>query len=323
MMADNLDTPNIEDPYGLPRVVRTTEVNGVHTPHVLGEMMVSGINVSTINPVPAEDGNLILLLDEIRQLLTGESDDSERPDWVDLRTRIINAVGRDGALRNSDAPALVSGASSIANGVLVTIDTTGYNSVSLQLRGTWAGTITFTASNDFQTWYAVSGWPATAAAAPVSTSTAVGLWLFPAVGRWFRAYISAYTSGTAIADAYLRTQALPLPSTPTVAVSGTAATNVSQVGGVALVAPGAAAASNPVPVSGVDLQNMTRRLLTDNIGSIITGDNVNEQKSLATLQSILMELQKCTYLLASLPEAIKNGDDIGSMLSLSNEIFIT
>jgi hypothetical protein len=105
----------------------------------------------------------------------------------------------------------------------------------------------------------LGGWPASGAAAPAVTlvnPTAGATWVFPVTARFFRVFISAYTSGTLVTTTVLRAAPAPfLSSTPTVLVSGSAAA-------------GAAASGNPVPVSGVDYGGITRRFLSDAVGNL-------------------------------------------------------
>ena len=86
---------------------------------------------------------------------------------------------------------------SVTSNVLIfAVDTTGYNGVSVQV--TSAGTtctITYETSNDNATWVATNGLPVASATA-ASTSTGTGIMYFPALGQYFRARVSTYTSGT-------------------------------------------------------------------------------------------------------------------------------
>lgn len=175
-------------------------------------------------------------------------------------------------------------------GTIWQVETTGYNSISVQVFAQVAGTftLTFQTSNDWTTWTAVSGWPVAGGAAPVSTATAAGQWLFPAVGRYFRVQVTAYTSGVPAAVGVLKSapaffpafgQSVTLGATGNVNVSQVGATNVV-TGGVAgiqaiggNIAVGAAPTANPVPIGGWDGTN-TQRILTDAVsGGIALGAN--------------------------------------------------
>ena len=82
----------------------------------------------------------------------------------------------------------------------VTINLTGQGSVILQLIGTWAGTMTFTVSNDRQTWYPIYGQIPGTALGLVLTSTANGIFRFNTSGvLFFRIQFTTYTSGIASA----------------------------------------------------------------------------------------------------------------------------
>jgi hypothetical protein len=153
-------------------------------------------------------------------------------------------------------------------GTIQQLDTTGFNSVSLQVFGTFVGTVTFQVSNDATTWTAVIGWAVSGAATPVSTATAAGHFLIPAIGRFFRAQVTAYTSGSIGVATTLKNQNAFFPTS-------TPSTNVASVGGTAVVTGGvagiqaiggniavaAAPTANPIPLAW-DGTN-TRRILTD------------------------------------------------------------
>jgi hypothetical protein len=79
-------------------------------------------------------------------------------------------------------------------GDLFIVNTTGYNSISVQLSGTWVGTVTFSISNDGIAW------------TPIATATSNGVTIYPTTGIYFKAAVTAYTSGTVNALAYLRFQ---------------------------------------------------------------------------------------------------------------------
>lgn len=149
-------------------------------------------------------------------------------------------------------------------GTIVSADTTGYNSIILQLTGTWSGTVTFQVSNDGSIWTAVAAWPVGGAAAPVTTATANGQWIIPTAGRFFRAQVTAVTSGLFAADMVLR-NAPPIPQTSSPSIAANSSVNVGQIGGTAPVTGGVAgmlavggniaedtaATSNPIISGGV------------------------------------------------------------------------
>lgn len=109
-------------------------------------------------------------------------------------------------LASPDAGNLSSGTgtSSVTSATnLFSVDTSGYNAISVQVTSAGSATITYEASNDNSTWIAVTGIsPAVGTSATVlntygATSSTTALILnFPVIARYFRARVSAYTSGT-------------------------------------------------------------------------------------------------------------------------------
>lgn len=77
------------------------------------------------------------------------------------------------------------------------------SSVFVQLVGTWVGTVAFEGSVDGTNWYSLVGHtPATVGGALLTTATANGIYAFPLAGRYFRARVSAWTSGTVVAEGF-------------------------------------------------------------------------------------------------------------------------
>jgi hypothetical protein len=201
-------------------------------------------------------------------------------------------------------------------GTIQQLDTTGFNSVSLQVFGTFVGTVTFQVSNDATTWTAVIGWAVSGAATPVSTATAAGHFLIPAIGRFFRAQVTAYTSGSIGVAITLKNQNAFFPtSTPAVnaaQIAGTA-TVTSGVAGIQAIggniAVAAAPTANPIPLAW-DGTN-TRRILTDaSNGGIVLGSN-----AITNGQSLARVTQTATTPAAT---AIKGSAGRLTMLNISN-----
>jgi hypothetical protein len=166
-------------------------------------------------------------------------------------------------------------------GTVFMVETTGYNSISVQIfaQVAFTGTVTFQTSNDSTTWTAVQGWPVAGGTALITTATAAGQWIFPALGRYFRVQVTAYTSGVIGAVGVLKCAPAFYPaSQPEITIqriSGstvvTAVAGVMAVGGN--IAVGAAPTANPTPIGGWDGTN-TRRILTDAVsGGIALGAN--------------------------------------------------
>ena len=144
-------------------------------------------------------------------------------------------------------------------GTIWQVETTGYNSVSVQVFAQVAGTftLTFQTSNDLTTWTAVSGWPVAGGAAPVSTATAAGQWLFPAVGRYFRVQVTAYTSGVPAAVGVLKSAPAFFPaSTPSVNIAQIV--GVAPTGGIALGTNGATNGSTMTTLIAAGTNNLTQ-----------------------------------------------------------------
>lgn len=230
---------------------------------------------------------------DILQVVVDAPEDTE---YAPTQIAAIDPSGYPILLRSSALGGLVVADSDMrigrlaSLGTVVQFETTGYQSISVQLNqglqsgGVW--TVTFQVSNDNASWVAVSGWPALGAAAPVSTANAAGQWIFPALGRFFRVQITSWTSGQVVATCVLRSQPAFFPmSSPSIAANSTV--SVSQIAGTATVtagvaglqaiggniAVGAAPTANPVPIGGWDGTN-TRRILTDAVsGGVVLGSS--------------------------------------------------
>ncbi len=92
-----------------------------------------------------------------------------------------------------------SSAAATANGTAVPV--AGWSAVSLQVSGTFVGTITFEGTLDDTNWVSLQG-ANVADGAVGTTATAAGIYTIPCVGlSQFRARVSAWTSGTITAIA--------------------------------------------------------------------------------------------------------------------------
>lgn len=169
-------------------------------------------------------------------------------------------------------------------GTVVLIDTTGYNSISLQLSGSISGQLQFQASNDSTTWTQVAGYPVGGSTGSQTFTSTTGHFIIPAVGRFFRLQITAYTSGTAVCVTTLKNQNSFLPIT-------TLATNVSQLNGSTPINAGVA-------------------------GTLAVGGNVAED-SAATLNPLICGGIARTALPAS---TIIAGDAIRQTFSISGQL---
>jgi hypothetical protein len=115
------------------------------------------------------------------------------------------------ALRNYSkyVPDLTAG---VLNADLVpATDVAQFAIVSVQIAGTFSGTLTFQGSNDNATWVSVLLNNASAASAPATASTGAGLFTGPIPFRYFRVRMTAYTSGTATGAVMLGGGGIPNP----------------------------------------------------------------------------------------------------------------
>lgn len=89
------------------------------------------------------------------------------------------------------------------NAVLFDIDVTDYEAVSVQITGTYVATVSYEMSNNRTDWIAVAGMDVAnlGTSGLVNTTTGNGIRMFPTNGRFFRARISAFTSGSVVANA--------------------------------------------------------------------------------------------------------------------------
>jgi len=169
--------------------------------------------------------------------------------------------------------------------------------VSVQITGTWAGTISFEGSVDGTNFFAISGNPFASSGVLISTTTANGQWQFD-VGavQLFRARCSTYTSGTIIVN--LRSSAAnslialdsPIPPGTNLigkigidqtTVGSTNAVSLAQIGATTIVtgglagsqgvgglaASGSAVSGNPILISGSDGAN-ARSIKVDASGAV-------------------------------------------------------
>ena len=179
-----------------------------------------------------------------------------------------------GNLAVSDAPPtqVMSG---VAVGSIVSFwDTTGYQSVAVQVIVAGGATITYEASNTGADWVLIPGVQvSTLGGGLVQTSTTAVLLHFPAIAKFFRARISTASVLCTVAST-LRSQPVSVTNTQVgtnlAAISGTAPVTAGVAGMQAVggnIAAGTAPTANPVLAGGIDTAGLTRRLLTDPSGA--------------------------------------------------------
>jgi hypothetical protein len=154
------------------------------------------------------------------------------------------SLTEEGQVVPADGKTHIARRAGAQTGTVIMLDTIGFNSVVVQLQGTFTGTISFQVSNDTTTWAAVAGWATTGAAAPITTATAVGQWVFPCAGRYFRVQVTTGGSGAPVAVVTLKSFAAWSPqSTPTM--------NIGAIGASTLAAEDSAATTIPMLVGGI------------------------------------------------------------------------
>ena len=179
-----------------------------------------------------------------------------------------------GALRLSDGAGPFIGIGQALGQILMQIETTGFNSISVHLLGTFSASCAFYASNDGLSWMACYGFISGQTTSILSSSSA-SIVNIPAIARYFKIAVSSYTSGMPIAVAYLRNQ-------PVVYNPINPASNIGQIAGYATInaglngvisvggntAVGLAPTTNPLNIGGWDDTGLTRRLRTDANGDL-------------------------------------------------------
>jgi hypothetical protein len=142
----------------------------------------------------------------------------------------------------------VTGSASALNADLFSTACDIYRSVAVQITGTFSGTVSYQVSNDNTNWIALVGRTTNdASGSLVSSVTAPGIFITNLSGfQYFRARFTAYTSGTASANAYLSRESVPIavvPTSPTNTVIGSATSS-----GVTLYTVNSAATTNAATI---------------------------------------------------------------------------
>jgi len=186
----------------------------------------------------------------VTQPVSGTFWQSTQP--VSIAAMTSTAAGDTNRLPVSEPDTLVLTPSSVTSAATIfTQDMTGYRSISVHVTSAGSGcTITYETSDDNTNWLSASGLISSATATgAVTTTTAAQVTTFPRRGKYFRARVSTYGSGTVTVVATLSTA-------PATTLGG--ALNVS-----GLVAHGSAIGGNPVRIGG--------RALTSNYTAVTTG----------------------------------------------------
>ena len=217
----------------------------------------------TIVGLPDGDYAGLPLLELVMNPVSGEA----------LNVNILNQkTDALGAAVPSDAVMLLPVTLGVS-GTICVVDTKGYAAISLELAGTWAGSVTFFSTNDLQNTVAVYGISEASPMSVINSATANGQYTFSTRGgRYFVAKL-AYTSGLLVAVPVLRRDPVAVGVSAniqqlagsTVVTGGLAGT--LGVGGPTAV--GSAPAGYPTYVGGKSQTALTAPLQTDVNGSPI------------------------------------------------------
>ena len=133
----------------------------------------------------------------------GNSTDQASVHPVPKALHVIN-YSSDGHEGIHSFPAIVTtnNASALNEFVLPSLNSEEYKFISMQLVGTWVGTVVFEGSNDNTTFYPVSTTDPSSIETGSSIATANRIIKIPVLFKYTRARVSAYTSGTISAVAF-------------------------------------------------------------------------------------------------------------------------
>jgi hypothetical protein len=241
------------------------------------------------------------------------------------------------ALVPSDIPSVITASTSSANTTqpLIVVDSTGYQSLSVHVTGTFTGlNIQVYASNDDINFINIFGYGTTQSTQQQLTATNT-MALYPCMGKWMRVVVTAITSGTVIVTAALKQTPVPNPMTSTgISFINGGSAQARAVAGVLSVEgynlPGEARVAAPMGVAGTDVNNIVRSLLTDSNGRILlsglaaamgiqnlqavpTSDITQQegQSQIEILQQMLMELKVVSRMLTELPLVLNGQQGFG------------
>jgi hypothetical protein len=119
-----------------------------------------------------------------------------------VRTTLYDSAGNE-VVPSLPIAIVVSPVTVINNDIIASLNVSAYKFVSLQLTGTWVGTVTFQGSNDNGTFFAIGAVNPTTINSPlVISSTAVGMFNIPITFKYLRVRVTAFTSGTVTGVAF-------------------------------------------------------------------------------------------------------------------------
>lgn len=196
-------------------------------------IQVGDVDVSNVNPVPIADAGGSITVDGTVELGSTtlsalesitvqngaggaavniqDGGNSITVDAVDLDIRNLNST--DDAVRVVPSLTEITGSAAALNADAVpSTDAQRYRWISVQVTGTFVGTLTFQQSNDNTNFVNMPLWSAASTQTTSGTSTtAAGIFVGPVNGRYVRVRMTAYTSGTANVTAELTMQPGSVP----------------------------------------------------------------------------------------------------------------
>jgi len=165
------------------------------------------------------------------------------------------------------------------DGQLLLVDTTGYNSISVQLTGTWGVTsasVTFQASNDNVNWVNVQGFGFNSGLSGTDTALSNDIYICATPGKYFSAAVIGLNGSTCTVTAFLRSQSTAGYSdsaiTQTLDDSSGIQQNIKFPG---FVNSGQQAAVNSLPVAMANEQILDKIITGKNyVGSVIVNTDL-------------------------------------------------
>jgi len=124
------------------------------------------------------------------------------PTSKSIRVTNYSSAGVEG-IQSLPIQITVAPVSVVDNDIISSIDVAQYKFVSIQLTGTWVGTVAFEGSNDNGTFYPIlSSDPSGGNATGESSTNVKRLIKIPTIYKFLRVRVTAYTSGTVTGVAY-------------------------------------------------------------------------------------------------------------------------
>lgn len=137
------------------------------------------------------------------EIKSGNGSDLATVDAVSKAIRVTNYAsdGHEG-LHSFPASVTTNEATAQNEFVLPSTDSEEFKFISIQLKGTWVGTVTFQGSNDNTTFYDVATSDPSSVNTGASSVTSNQIVKIPILFKYCRAIVSSYTSGTISAVAF-------------------------------------------------------------------------------------------------------------------------